>query len=75
MKDDFEKEALRVYFRDTVEKFDKYFNDPEQFHEISTELGFTYVNNGCDGCCPECGQMMRCEVYNEMKDEWEWIYT
>ncbi len=48
---------------------------PEHVHKIFTEIGFTYVNNGCDGFCPECGQMLRCEVYNEMKYEWEWIYT
>ncbi len=59
MKDDFEKEALRAYSKDTVEKFEQYFNDPEQFHKIFTELGFTYVDDGCEGFCPECKQMLK----------------
>jgi len=90
MKDDFDKEVLMAYLRGTVKKIEQYFNDlgiecrcdnrtdsyrPEHLHKIFTEIGSTYVNNGCDGFCPECGQMLRCEVYKEMKDDWEWIYT
>ncbi len=75
MKDNFEKEALRAYFKDTVEKFEQYFNDPEKFHKIFTELGFAYVDDGCDGFCPECKQMLKCEAYKEMKDGWEKFYT
>jgi hypothetical protein len=63
------KKTLKAYFRDTVEKFEQYFNDPEQFHKIFTELRFTYVDDDCDGLCPECEQMLRCEIYKEMKDE------
>ena len=68
------KEALRTYFNDTVEKFEQYYNDPEQHHKIFTELGFTYVDDGCDGFCPECEQKLECEVYDELKDEWEGLY-
>lgn len=71
MKNNLDKEKLRAQFRDTVEKFEQYFNDPEQFHKIFTELGFTYVDDGCDGFCPECEQMLKCEVYKEIKDEWK----
>lgn len=38
MKDDSDKEKIRDQFRETVEKFEQYFNDPEQFHKIFTEL-------------------------------------
>lgn len=75
MKDDLDKEALKVYFRETVEKFERYFDDPEQFHKIFSELGFTYVEDGCDGFCPECEQMIKCEVYKETKEEWEGFYS
>jgi len=75
MKGTQNKKALRRHFKDRVEKFDKYFNDPEQFNKIFTELGFTYVEDGCDGFCPECEQMMKCEVYKEIKGEWEWFYS
>ncbi len=89
MKDDFDKKVLRAYLRGTVEKLEQYFNDlgiesyrSEQLHKIFKEPGFTrlgrrsrYVDAGCDGFCPECEQMLRCESYKEMKDEWEWFYT
>jgi hypothetical protein len=68
MKDNLDEEALRAYFNDTVEKFEKYYNDPEQFHKIFTELGFIYVDDGCDGFCPECEQMLRCEAHKEIMD-------
>ncbi|MFV1975079.1 MAG: hypothetical protein ACC651_04985 [Candidatus Scalindua sp.] len=50
-KESLEKEVLKASFRDTVEKFEQYFNDPEQFNKIFTELGFTYVDDGC--CNPQ----------------------
>ena len=71
MKNIHEKEALRTYFNETVKKFEQYYNDPEQHHKIFTELGFTYVEDGCDGFYPECGQKLECGVYEELKDEWE----
>lgn len=75
MKDDLDKEALKVYFRGTVKKFERCFDDPEQFHKIFTELGFSYVEDGCDGFCPECEQMLKCEVYKETKDVWYGFYS
>lgn len=69
------KKIFKAHFKDTVEKFEQYYNDPEQFHKISTELGFTYVDDGCDGFCPECKQKSECEVYKEIKDEWKEFYS
>ena len=71
MEDDLDKETLRKYFNETVEKFAKYYNDHEQHRKIFTELGFTYVDDGCDGFCPECEQKLTCEFYKELKDEWK----
>lgn len=63
-------------FKTVVKKFEKYYKNHEQYHKIFTELGFTYVEGGCDGFCPECEQMLKCEVYQkELKKEWEWIYS
>ncbi len=73
--DKIDKEILRTYFRDTVEKFEKYYDDPEQHHKIFEELGFTLVEDGCDGFCPECEQMLKCEVYNENKKDWDGMYS
>lgn len=74
MKDGLNKEALKKYYHKTLEKFKQYYNDPEQHHKILTELGFTYVDDGCDGFCPECEQKPDCKVYEELKDEWEGFY-
>lgn len=69
------KEIFKAHFKDTVKKFEKHCNDPEQFHKIFTELGFIYVDDGCDGFCPECKQKLECEVYEEIRDEWEGFYS
>jgi hypothetical protein len=49
-------------------------NDPEQHHKGFTELGFTYMEDGCDGFCLECDQKMTCAAYEELKDALEGIY-
>lgn len=66
-----EKEALLNEFQNRVEKFDQYRADPEQFCKIFSELGFAYVDDGCDGVCPECERKARCEVYPELKEGWD----
>lgn len=75
MKSNLYKRKLRAQFKDRVEKFEQYFNDPEQFNKIFTELGFTYFEDGCDSFCPECEQMLKCKVYKEIKVKWEWFYS
>ncbi len=71
MKDNFDSDAFNTDFNDRVEKFEEYFNDPAREHKIFTELGFTYVDDGCDGFCPECEQKNLCKVYPELKEEWD----
>lgn len=76
MKNKQGNEALKAHFNETVKKFEKYWNDPEQEQKIFTELGFTFVDDGCDGFCPECRQMTTCKVYEkELKAEWESFYS
>ncbi|GJQ24642.1 MAG: hypothetical protein HRU72_02930 [Planctomycetia bacterium] len=74
MKNNHEKEALENHFHEILEKFEKYYNDPDQHHKIFTELGFAYLGDSCDGFCPECEQKSDCEVYEDLKDEWEGLY-
>jgi len=31
-------------------------------------------DDDCNGFCPECSQMIRCEAYEELKDEWDSFY-
>lgn len=64
------KPEKELIFKERIKKFDEYFNDPEQYHKIFSELGFTWVDDGCNGFCPECEQKEDCAVYPELKDEW-----
>jgi len=73
MRNNFDSDELIEYFHDKVEKFEEYFNDPDQEHKIFTELGFKLVEDGCDGFCPECEQTYACKVYPDLKDEWNSI--
>ena len=58
-------------FQEVVKEFDGYVHDPDQFHKIFSELGFSYVDDGCDGDCDGCKKKTTCEVYAEItcKDE------
>lgn len=71
----YKKQAMGASFRDRVEKFEKYYNDPEQFNKIFTELGFRYVEDDCYGFCPECEQMLKGEAYQEIKESWDGFYS
>ena len=53
-------------FDEKVEKFGQYMDDPEHHSKIFTELGFTYVDDGCDGDCDSCDQRAGCTVYPEV---------
>ncbi len=60
------KKKPEMTFEERVEKFEKYSKDPEQQYKILSELGFTYVDDGCDGFCPECEQKDTCETAPEI---------
>ncbi len=75
MKDSLERDAIKAYFRERTKRFDEYHDDLEEFHEVFTELGFTSIDDGCDGFCPECKQITTCAVYRETKEDWDRIYT
>ena len=69
------KPKKEMDFKEKVEKFEKYSKDSKEFHKIFTELGFSYVDDGCDGYCPECEKRYDCEVYPELKDDFEDIIS
>ena len=60
------KPKKEMTFEERVKKFEQYDNDPEQQYKIFSELGFTYVEDGCDGYCPDCEQKETCEVAAEI---------
>ena len=50
-------------YNDVVKEFEKHFNDPDQFYKIFSELGFSYVDDGCTGACDCCDRKNTCETY------------
>lgn len=63
------KPKEEMTFEERVEKFQKYWDDPEQQYKIFSELGFTYVDDSYDGVCPAREQKDRCDVCPEI--DWE----
>jgi hypothetical protein len=53
-------------FQEVVKEFDKYFHDPDQFYKIFSELGFSYVEDDCNGACDHCKRKDTCETYAEI---------
>lgn len=41
-------------------------DDPEKYNKIFTKLGFTYVDDGCEGNCEACERQADCTVYPEV---------
>ena len=53
-------------FQEVVKEFDKYFHDSDQFYKIFSELGFSYVEDDCNGACDHCKRKDTCETYAEI---------
>ncbi len=47
----------------------------ENIHKEITELGFTYVENGCDGLCHECDAISECAAYKKMTEARDKLYS
>jgi hypothetical protein len=54
-------------FEEKVEKFGEYMHDPEQHGKIFSELGFTFVDDVCEGECESCCTKADCTVYKSVK--------
>jgi hypothetical protein len=52
-----------------IELFERYHNDPDQYHKIFTELGFSYMADDCDGICKDCKENGDCEVFTKLKND------
>jgi hypothetical protein len=65
-------ESLTI--KEKIDLFDKYRNDPNQYYKIFTELGFSYIENNCNGYCPECENKSTCEVYIADTEEWNKLF-
>ncbi len=58
-------------FRERVERFERCARDEALYGRLFSELGFTFIDDGCEGYCPDCERRAVCEVYPELKGEWE----
>lgn len=65
-------------YRDLTGKYPSVYNDFELPGEIvKAKDNFDFRcddDDSCDGFCPECNLMIKCETYIELKDEWESFY-
>lgn len=62
-------------FRERVERFEAWSRDEAEYSKIFSELGFTFVDDGCGGTCPICENRPICPTYPELKAEWEALAT
>ncbi|MBI5408488.1 MAG: hypothetical protein HZA14_03890 [Nitrospirae bacterium] len=73
---DFNNEVLKAYVRGIFSKYENCLLGDGQLQEIMEDHGFDYIDhNCCDGFCPDCGRMLNCEAYEELKEEWEGFYV
>ncbi|UCG77227.1 MAG: hypothetical protein JSV21_06425 [Nitrospirota bacterium] len=73
-KKEFE-EALKEYQQKELERFDSSCRLTREYKTLPTESGFSFVVEGCDGFCPECQLVLKCETYDKIKDTWRMFYS
>ena len=61
------KPENKMSFEEQVKKFTRYHKNPDEFSKIFTELGFSYVKDGCSGNCIPCKKKANCETYSEIQ--------
>jgi hypothetical protein len=62
------KPENKMSFEEQVNKFTRYHKNPDEFSKIFTELGFSYVKDGCSGNCIPCRKKASCETYSQIKE-------
>ena len=72
----FNREVQKAYIRGILHERKNCLDISSQLHEILAEHGIEYVDHtNCDGFCPDCGQILNCEAYKEVKGEWDGFYS
>ncbi len=66
-------------FKDFTGKYPSEYSDlgivPQQKKSSMDVFGYNCDDDdGCDGFCPECMLMVKCDAYQELKDEWDSFY-
>jgi len=67
--------AFEEYRRRVIERFDEEAKNAKRYSTLTTGTGETYVIDGCDGFCPECKLITKCDTYEEMKEGWRLFYS
>ena len=62
------KKTENEKMKKSIELFERYHNDPDQYHKIFTELFFSYMTDECDGDFEDCKKNEDCEIYAKIKD-------
>ena len=62
------KPENEMSFEEQVKKFTQFHKNPDEFSKIFTELGFSYVKDGCSGNCIPCKKKQDCETYHKIKN-------
>jgi hypothetical protein len=63
-----------AYYRDKTGKFRQLSDNPNKYIDVFGEFDFICDDDECNFFCPDCRNMMKCEAYEEIKDEWESFY-
>lgn len=63
-----------AYYMDLTGKFRQNADDPDKFLDVFAEFDFMRIDDDCNFFCPECRNILQCEAYREIKDEWESFY-
>jgi len=65
-------------YQDYSGKYSSIFGEfslcPQQNLRSAASLFGCDDDDDCNGFCPECSQIFRCEAYEELKDEWDSFY-
>jgi hypothetical protein len=65
-------------YKDLTDKYLSIFSDFNLTEQAQPALDIPAfgcdVDDDCDGFCPECKEMIKCEAYNELKEEWDSFY-
>lgn len=75
MKKENPEDALRKYRKKVIEQFEKDARCCKEFKTAPAEEGLSYVIDGCDGFCPECYLVLKCETYEKIKETWRLFYS
>ncbi len=46
----------------------------EKYLDVFAEFDFGYVDYDCNFFCPECRNILKCEAFSEVREDWEYIY-